>query len=457
MKKFTFIFILLLFFINVGAREYFEKGDALYRDFKQAGVSLGHTGIYWDWDTDMDPANREAHWEIESSTEIPDTSHPEGVWSFTFKEFYERTTFWSVRTMPGLDWIMRNDIVKTAEHFRFEVDTDYDAFSGYKNPLGDPATFRCDGLVEYCYEIALGHDWEPGNNGGIIINDTWIPTPPPGQQTLWPWLQMEALQFRASAELHDIDIDMPVEGSTITGNFLFVASAYDGDLGSGTAKVEFYVDNNLVGTDVHESNIADWYIYEWDSRTVANGEHTLRVKGYDQAGNDNEAQVNFFVDNSVPRVVSTDPENGASDVDVYSDIVISFNREMDQSTVNSGTVFFSPPLHGSFTTEWSGDGKTVTLTLTNTEEDLKFYADYNIIVTDGVADINGTQLDGNRDDEGMFLRNGDWLLCNGKSSSLHSERRLALRYARSGFGCSATVGCSQGSKRNYLITNYEIL
>ena len=216
MKKIALILILMMAFINAGAREYFEKGDALYREkYDVGGISFGHCGLYWYWDISMDPANRETHWEIESSTEIPDTSHPsypEGVWSFTFKYFYERTTFWSVRTMSGLDWDMRNTIVATAEYFRYRR-TEYDFLSGYKNPLGDPPTFRCDGLVEYCYEIALGHDWEPGNNGGIIINDVWS-VPLPGQHILYPWRQMEALELRESTELHYISIKYPVEGYT---------------------------------------------------------------------------------------------------------------------------------------------------------------------------------------------------------------------------------------------------
>jgi hypothetical protein len=46
---------------------------------------------------------------------------------------------------------------------------------------------------------------------------------------------------------------------------------------------------------------------------------------------------------------------------------------MEPSTVNSGTVQFSPALVGGFTPQWSGDGKTVTLTLNDPQQDLKFY------------------------------------------------------------------------------------
>jgi hypothetical protein len=49
---------------------------------------------------------------------------------------------------------------------------------------------------------------------------------------------------------------------------------------------------------------------------------------------------------------------------------------MDPSTVNSGTVQFSPARVGGFTPQWSGDGKTLTLILNNPQQDLKFYINY---------------------------------------------------------------------------------
>ncbi len=97
-----------------------------------------------------------------------------------------------------------------------------------------------------------------------------------------------------------------------------------------------------------------------------------------------------------PVVISTDPDNGGADVDIDTKISISFDKEMDASTVNSGTVLFNPALHGGFTTEWSG-GKCVTLTLTNPDEDLEFYTNYTVTVTDGAKDTSGTQLDGDND------------------------------------------------------------
>lgn len=98
-----------------------------------------------------------------------------------------------------------------------------------------------------------------------------------------------------------------------------------------------------------------------------------------------------------PQVISTDPSDEARDVDVYKNITITFNKEMDPPTVNSSTVQFSPALVGGFTPQWSGDGKTVTLTLNDPQQDLKFNTIYVVTVTDGVKDKNSVQLDGDKD------------------------------------------------------------
>jgi chitodextrinase len=68
-------------------------------------------------------------------------------------------------------------------------------------------------------------------------------------------------------------------GATVTGTFNLIASATDN---TGVAKVEFYVDGALKGSDT--DNVAP-YTYTWDTRTTTNGSHTISSKAYDTAGN----------------------------------------------------------------------------------------------------------------------------------------------------------------------------
>ncbi|MCK4234455.1 Ig-like domain-containing protein, partial [candidate division WOR-3 bacterium] len=168
----------------------------------------------------------------------------------------------------------------------------------------------------------------------------------------------------------------------------------------------WYFSGHIFDYDVWEGacDFSEWSgganaVVRVDAEDAFEGDINARLDT-DGDGNSDEKDTNhkFWV-GLPPQVTETDPADGTSNVDVYTPNTISFNKEMDQTTVNSGTVFFSPPLHGGFSTQWSGDGKTVTLTFTNPQEDLELYEDYNIIVTDSVTDIDGTQLDGDRDGE----------------------------------------------------------
>ncbi|MGY6276160.1 Ig-like domain-containing protein [Methylomonas sp. MgM2] len=78
-----------------------------------------------------------------------------------------------------------------------------------------------------------------------------------------------------------------------SGTIAFNASATDN---VGVTKVEFYVDNSLKGTDVTTP-----YSMELDSKSLADGNHTLLGKAYDGAGNIGiSSAVTFSIDNSAP-------------------------------------------------------------------------------------------------------------------------------------------------------------
>jgi peptidoglycan/xylan/chitin deacetylase (PgdA/CDA1 family) len=70
----------------------------------------------------------------------------------------------------------------------------------------------------------------------------------------------------------------PTNGATVTGNVKITASASDS--GSGVARVEFYVDGQLVGTST-----AAPYSVTWNSNKSAKGSHTIYAVAIDNAGN----------------------------------------------------------------------------------------------------------------------------------------------------------------------------
>ncbi|RKX70601.1 hypothetical protein DRP53_04515 [candidate division WOR-3 bacterium] len=133
---------------------------------------------------------------------------------------------------------------------------------------------------------------------------------------------------------------------------------------------------------------------------LKDGEHTVEVHAVNKKVNKNFEDLYFWsfeIRASYPVVVSTTPSDKEQGVDISTDIVITFSKEMDRGSINEGTVLFDPPLQGGFTTSWDASGKTVTLTLTDPEHDLEFLEDYEVTVTEGVMDINGVKLDGDRD------------------------------------------------------------
>ncbi|RKH40688.1 M20/M25/M40 family metallo-hydrolase [Corallococcus sicarius] len=74
-----------------------------------------------------------------------------------------------------------------------------------------------------------------------------------------------------------VSLSSPASGATVTGTVSIAATATDN---VGVSKVEFLVDGAVKGT-----SFASPYSFAWDSRTVANGSHTVAAKASDSAGN----------------------------------------------------------------------------------------------------------------------------------------------------------------------------
>jgi subtilisin family serine protease len=75
-----------------------------------------------------------------------------------------------------------------------------------------------------------------------------------------------------------VSITAPAAGSTISGTVTVSASASDN---SGTvSRVEFLVDGALKASDT-----ASPWSFSWDTRTSANGSHTVSARAYDPTGN----------------------------------------------------------------------------------------------------------------------------------------------------------------------------
>ncbi|MGY5876066.1 MAG: Ig-like domain-containing protein [Candidatus Thorarchaeota archaeon] len=95
-----------------------------------------------------------------------------------------------------------------------------------------------------------------------------------------------------------VTLDAPYEDQIITGNMLLEATA--DDIGSGVDHVDFIVDAAVVFTDY-----AAPFEFDWDSRTIANGTHTITAEAFDDVGNSIADSTTIDVQNDVaPPVLS---------------------------------------------------------------------------------------------------------------------------------------------------------
>ena len=181
-----------------------QPGDAIFNDYELLRVNVGHSGLYIGYvgpgENINDPRN---HKVIEMG------GYGVGIKESSMHDFVtdgdpRGEDYIGAGSLNRVSEPVRQRIVDTAEQ-QVRDGAEYEFFVFYKNPKGDPffpgVTFRCDGLVEYCYEIGLSEPWVPGLlNLGIVPADS-LPTLPfpfwPGVP-LWPYLQHQSLDYHRS-------------------------------------------------------------------------------------------------------------------------------------------------------------------------------------------------------------------------------------------------------------------
>jgi hypothetical protein len=94
-----------------------------------------------------------------------------------------------------------------------------------------------------------------------------------------------------------VTLTSPVTGDTVSGSIALAATVASQN---PITSVQFYVDNNAVGSPITTPP----YIYYWNSLTVAGGTHTVSVSALDSLGQiGNSASATITVDNSHPPLV----------------------------------------------------------------------------------------------------------------------------------------------------------
>lgn len=109
------------------------------------------------------------------------------------------------------------------------------------------------------------------------------------------------IQFTTNSQLVQTRITEPDEGETVSGTITIavnatVANAQSSALehlrANAIARVEFYIDENLLSQDTSSP-----YEIQWDSTTVENGSHMIKAMAYDQANKSSQDDITVTVFN----------------------------------------------------------------------------------------------------------------------------------------------------------------
>lgn len=103
--------------------------------------------------------------------------------------------------------------------------------------------------------------------------------------------------------------------------------------------------------------------------------------------------VGFGVEATTPSTGDGDvPVTGGNKKAVGAQIKVKFNHPVDIVTFDQSSVTFSPALAGSFDIAWNADNTEVTLTLTDTENDLRYNTKYDVTLSGDIEDTAGVKL-----------------------------------------------------------------
>jgi hypothetical protein len=186
-----------------------------------------------------------------------------------------------------------------------------------------------------------------------------------------------------------------------SGTITLSATASDNTGGSGMAKVEFYVDNVLVGTDTISP-----YSMTLNSTTLTNGSHVLSGKAYDKFGNIALAAKTFSVSNPL---MESEPNNtiaeanvvGTENANIQGNVVESDVRDYFALTLKTKykiTINMTGPTgpnwnlylknaSGNNLVSSTGSGTTETVIYTNTgSTNMTVYA--NVVWLSGTSSSN---------------------------------------------------------------------
>ncbi|WP_240486732.1 PHB depolymerase family esterase [Hyalangium minutum] len=248
-----------------------DKTPTAWRDLVKGAYS-GYTGSY----------PRMSLWHGTSDYVVKNTNQTEGVEQWTAVHGIDMTADVS-DTVAGYPHKVYQDAAGKAL-----VETYAITGMGHGTAI-DPATkfpgtsVACGTAGAYVLDTDICSTWQVAKFFGLDNSDTAAPS---------------------------VSLTAPANNASVSGTVQVTASASDN---VGVSKVEFFIDNTLVGTDT-----ASPYAYAWNSAAATNGTHVLVAKAHDAAGNTaTSASISVNVsggisDTTAPTVSITFPTHGST-------------------------------------------------------------------------------------------------------------------------------------------------
>ena len=107
----------------------------------------------------------------------------------------------------------------------------------------------------------------------------------------------------------EVEIVVPYEDDLLSGTVNITANATDDE---GIKSVKFRIDDDSVWTDMTEDD--EFWVGDWDSDSVEDGNHTIHVIAYDTIDQSTETMVNVTIDNTAPEIEIVGPTGFVNEV-----------------------------------------------------------------------------------------------------------------------------------------------
>jgi hypothetical protein len=129
-----------------------------------------------------------------------------------------------------------------------------------------------------------------------------------------------------------LQITSPLSGAHTNGT-VSITVATSGGAAPGT--ISLFLDD---GASITTLSAPSPYTYTWDTTQVAEGPHTLVAKSASGSPQIVSSPVTVNVDRTAPKVMSTIPATGATNVVLRAPITVTFSEAMAKSSIGAGSI-----------------------------------------------------------------------------------------------------------------------